>query len=239
MMSPPNSGKHLHLQRPFVDINPTSFANIVQSGDAPTMSKIKKESKGTFNFVTRQTESPLLCLPAELRNIVYAYTLGGNTWSINVSGGQAMSRADNAFKYALAILRVNRQIYEEAHLFPYIYNTFQGRHSGHLRVWIQSLSTVHRESIVCIKHCQRSYLIRGTNGVDVSPVFWMDTPHMTQWRLNGLRRIEIEIALNKWGLDIDEAESKAAKVVVLAKLRRLVEEEHPGVTIDVALRPGF
>ncbi|KAH6638224.1 hypothetical protein C7974DRAFT_451518 [Boeremia exigua] len=119
---------------------------------------------------THQHRSHLLRLPAELRNIIYAYTFGGNTWSINMSGGQT-PRADNAVKHALALLRVNQQIYAESHLFPYLCNTFAGRHNGHLREWIQSLCAMHRESITCIQHSHRGYLIKGANGVDVSPIF--------------------------------------------------------------------
>ncbi|KAF2622683.1 hypothetical protein BU25DRAFT_494780 [Macroventuria anomochaeta] len=183
--------------------------------------------------------SPLLRLPAELRNMVYIYTLGGNTWSINMGRGRTKPRADNAAKNALALLQVNRQIYAEAHLFPYLYNTFEGRHNGHLREWVQSLPSTHRKSITSIKRYQRSYLIEGAQGVDVSPIFWMDTPTMGQWKLKGLKRIEVEVALQKWGWNSNEEETKAAKVKALAKLRKLLEEEHPGVIVNVVLRRGY
>lgn len=158
---------------------------------------------------------------------------------MNMSAGQTKPRADNAVKHALALLQVNRQIYAEAHLFPYLYNTFEGRHNGHLREWVRSLSDEHRKSITFIKRYQRSYLIQGVCGYDVSPIFWMDTPRMAQWKLKGLKQIEIDVALQKWGWDSNEEETKAVKVKALAKLRKLVEEEHPGVIVNVVLRHGF
>ena len=166
--------------------------------------------------------------------MIYSYTFGGNIWSINM--GRVKPRADNAVKHALALLQVNRQIYAEAHLFPYLYSTFEGRHNGHLRTWIQSLSHAQRNSIASIKRYQRSYIIQGVQGLDVSPIFWMDTPNMTEWRLNGLKRIDVEVMLNKWGWDCDEEETNAAKMRALAKLRKLVEEEHPGVVVDIVLK---
>lgn len=155
-----------------------------------------------------------------------------------MSGGQT-PRADNAVKHALALLRVNQQIYAESHLFPYLCNTFEGRHNGHLREWTQSLCAMHRESITCIQHSQRGYLIKGSNGVDVSPIFWMDTLNVSQWHLSGLKQIKVEVTLHKWGWGIDEAEATAAKAGALAKLRKLLEEAHPGLEVNVELKRGY
>jgi hypothetical protein len=169
--------------------------------------------------------------------LIYTYTLGGNTWSINMS--HTRPRVEKPIKHAFALIKVSRQIYAETHLFPYLYSTFEGRHNGHLREWIKSLSKEHRNSITCIKHYQRSYMIEGANGVEVSPIFWMDMPKMRQLELKGLERLEVEVVLNKWGWDSNEEEMKAAKTNALAKLTSLVEAEHPGVVVNVVLRREY
>ncbi|KAJ4346281.1 beta transducin [Ascochyta clinopodiicola] len=184
-----------------------------------------------LNTPKAQTDSKLLRLPAELRNEIYAFALGGNTWSINMNQGKP--RANNATPRALALLQVNRQIHAEAQLFPYLCNTFEGRHSGHLRIWVQSLTPTQRKSITSIKHYQRSYITEGVRGLDVSPIFWMDTPNMVQWNLEGLKRIEIEVVLHKWGWNSNEEGTKKVRARALSKLRVLVEDEHPGTEVVI------
>lgn len=187
----------------------------------------------------KQYDSPFFRLPAELRNMVYFYTLGGHIWTISMSGGKNKARADNAIEHSLALLRVNRQIYAEACFFPYLYSTFAGRHNGHLGEWVQSLSNEQRASITSIKCDRRGHIVKGPLDFDVSPTFWMDVPHMLHWNLSGLRKIEVEVALSTWGCwGVDEG-AEAAKLKVLARLRKLVEEEHPGVVVDAVLRRGF
>lgn len=143
---------------------------------------------------------------------------------------------DNAAPHALALLRVNRQIHAEAHLIPYLHNTFEGRHSGHLRTWIESLSEAHRKAITSVKHHQRSYIIESVAGLDVSPIFWMDTPEMGEWKLEGLRRIQVEVVLNNWGWENNEEEATKVRTRTLRKLRELVESEHAGIVVDVVLK---
>ena len=184
-----------------------------------------------------QTESPLLRLPAEIRNMIYAHTLGGHSWSISMSGGKP--HADNHTKQALALLQVNRQIYSETHLHPYLHNTFEGRHIGHLREWIQSLSNVQRNSISTIKFHLRGYIVQGAQGPDVNATFWMEVPRLAKYNLAGLKKIEIELALRKWASGMDEKVAEEAKSVVMHKLRDLLEEEHSGVMLEVVLKRGF
>lgn len=176
--------------------------------------------------------------------MVYAYALGGNTWSIKMTQsttGETEVRVDNGVKNALALLQVNRQIYAEAHLFPYLYDTFAGRHNGHLREWVKSLPDAHRRSITAIRRYQRGYIVQGLKGqgLSVNPVFWMDMPHMTELGLDGLKQIEIEVALQNWGWDTNQEEMNKVIVEAMVKLRKLVEENHPGVVVDVFLRRGY
>lgn len=79
-------------------------------------------------------------------------------------------------------------------------------------------------------------MIETANGVEVSPIFWMDAPKMGQWELNGLKRLEVEVVLCKWGWDTNEEETKVAKADALAKLMILIEAEHPGVAVNIVER---
>jgi len=57
---------------------------------------------------------------------------------------------------------------------------------------------------------------------------------MVQWRLTDLQRINIEVALRKWGRDVNEAEVKVKRDLLLENLHLTVEKEHPGVVVEVA-----
>jgi hypothetical protein len=76
-------------------------------------------------------ESPLLRLPGEIRNEIYAYVLGNKHYCVATSNhidhdtGQTLS--PNGFLTSskdLALLTVCRQIHTEAHLLPFVLNTF-------------------------------------------------------------------------------------------------------------------
>jgi hypothetical protein len=62
--------------------------------------------------------SPLLRLPAELRNQIYGYVLGGNTVDVNY-----WSRQQTGPHY-LGLLLANRQLHRETALGPYATSTF-------------------------------------------------------------------------------------------------------------------
>jgi hypothetical protein len=227
-----------------------NMTTIVENGSAATSSRrysspgYSQECADSNSSLVPQINSPFLRLPAEIRNMVYAYALGGNTWSIKTTqdvAGTAQVRADNGIKNALALLRVNRQIHAEACLFPYLYNTFAGVHNGHLYAWVKSLTYAERTCIRAIKRYQRGYVVRGLKdqSLTINPAFWMDVPRIVNWGLDGLERIEVEVALRKWGWDSDKEEIKRVVDEALVKLRTLVEVEHPGVEVDVFMRHGY
>lgn len=176
--------------------------------------------------------------------MVYAYVLSGYTWSIKMTqnaAGNPQVRADNGIKNALALLKVNRQIHSEARLFPYLCNTFAGVHNGHLHDWVKSLAQAERTGIKAIKRYKRGYVVHSlkNHAFTISPVFWMDEPRIMDWGLDGLQRIEVEVALQKWGWDNDKNEMKRTIDEALVKLRKLVEVEHPGVKVEVFMRRGY
>lgn len=180
---------------------------------------------------TQPSSSTFMRLPAELRNLIYYYAIGGNTWLIR--GSRAGACVGDTNKHALALLRVSRQIHSEASLLPYIHNTFEGRHDGHLKDWLGGLPIRHRKAVVSVKRHQRGYVVQGAQGLEVSPTFWMATPNMGGWGLDGLKRIEIEVVLSSWRWDSDREKVSEARNCALGKLRRLVEEQHPGAQLVI------
>ncbi len=175
--------------------------------------------------------SPFLRLPAELRNEIYKYALGGNTYTINMGKPRSNPYCK---KYPVALLQVNRQINHEAGLFPYLYNIFEGTHEGHLKEWIKSLTHAQRTSITTIKRHQRSYILQGVQGLKASPIFWMETPRMSSWGLEGLKVIVVDVVLNRWGWATDEGEHRKAKDLAIRQLKTILGDEHPGVRIEIA-----
>lgn len=175
---------------------------------------------------------------------MYAYALGGHTWCIKLTpsaGSGTKARVDNGIPNALALLRVNRQIYAEASLFPLLYNTFAGVHNGHLREWVESLPEVQRRCIRTVKRYQRGYIVKraGGEGLAVNPVFWMDLPRVAGLGLVGLERVEVEVALQRWTWDTEQEEMNEVVEKAMAKLRGLVEEAHPGIVVHVFSRRGY
>ncbi|XPS70397.1 beta transducin [Ascochyta lentis] len=92
---------------------------LVESTDEKIGDREKQGLQNERFTVTKrnQENSPLLGLPPELRNMVYKYVLGGNTYLVGLDGSFPA-------KFELALLVVCRQITAEAHLLPYAYNTF-------------------------------------------------------------------------------------------------------------------
>jgi len=182
-----------------------------------------------FGSTSRRRSSYLFLLPLELRSLIYLYVLGGRVWVIGVSG--IKPPADNGTTNALALLQANVQTHSEACLIPYKHNTFQGRHDGHLKTWVDTLSSAQRAALTSIKRHQRSYILQGTQGLEVSPIFWMEIPDMSTWGLTGLRRIEIEIVLTRWSCGSDREKVNEVKDRALEKLRALIQHHHPGVRL--------
>jgi hypothetical protein len=168
--------------------------------------------------------------------IIFAYALGGHTFRMNmryISRYTVLACADNPPPYALALLRVNRQINNEARLLPFPNNTFSGRHEGHLRDWLRWLSPEQRNQIKAVKFTRRGYIVESVRSADVSPSFWMNLPNVKWWGLEGLKRIEVELTLLGWGWVKDETMVEEAKEWVAARMKSEVERVHPGMQVVV------
>ncbi|USP77115.1 hypothetical protein yc1106_04389 [Curvularia clavata] len=99
-----------------------------------------------------QQQSPLLRLPAELRNKIFAYALGGRTFRFKTTGNYPWYIKNvTKYKHALALLQVCRQIYAETALLPFSTNTFSASRLYVLEEWAESLHSARAQSIKWIR----------------------------------------------------------------------------------------
>ncbi|KAF2440489.1 hypothetical protein P171DRAFT_489202 [Karstenula rhodostoma CBS 690.94] len=113
---------------------------------------IRKKKESTVTVAKDNQKSPLLRLPAEIRNIIYDYVMEDNHWSYPHNGGVVKTKASAVSKsqmsqtpqltetirndYALAMTLVCRQLYLETRLYPFDTTIFHAEicntgHSGH------------------------------------------------------------------------------------------------------------
>ena len=111
------------------------------------------ELTGENSAHQNQRESPFLRLPAELRNKIYGYVLGGKDykspfWQAFESSQDELLRD----KESLSLLSVCRQIYKETSILPFQLNTFQFEHQSDLSAWIKTLLPGQRDAIRALKY---------------------------------------------------------------------------------------
>lgn len=106
---------------------------------SPNSEVIKHRSAhfGRLILSNRQPESPLLRLPAELRNEIYHHVLGGlsirtdhspSPRKFRIDIRDVDSRSSAAWQtpgYLLALTETCRKVYDETSLFPYSLNVFE------------------------------------------------------------------------------------------------------------------
>ncbi|KAF9729785.1 hypothetical protein PMIN01_11718 [Paraphaeosphaeria minitans] len=96
-------------------------------------------------------ESSLLCLPAELRSLVWMHTLGGMVFEVHcwVSYGvnSFATRILNRQKNFLSLLRTCRRIHAEARLIPFMFNAFRIKSEQGLHAFVDTFEAAKREAI--------------------------------------------------------------------------------------------
>ena len=109
----------------------------------------------TFHRIKRnQEESPLLRLPAEIRNRIYEYALGlGRTFRMDIRRNANLVGVDKKSKEknCLSLLRACRQIYAEAVLIPFRVNTFVFHGQHIFDEWTSTVLPIRREAVASIE----------------------------------------------------------------------------------------
>ncbi|OCL15142.1 hypothetical protein AOQ84DRAFT_358288 [Glonium stellatum] len=112
--------------------------------------------------------SPLLRLPAELRNQIFVYAIGGQRILISIVGNPYSETVLHTYKHPdvrplagarpytssgeifVPISRTSRQIYNETALLPYKLNEFEFSSSRVMQRWMEERLPVQKRSISCI-----------------------------------------------------------------------------------------
>jgi hypothetical protein len=141
--------------------------------------------------------SSFLRLPAELRNQIYTYVIGGETfdiycWRRYTPYGFAtrILRKRRAF---LALLAVCRQLYSETRLLPFRLNAFRFKSQDAFHSWLDKFALDQREAIqnVSLVTWMARHMVEGEG--------WRSKPlHevLPVFRLPGLSKVEIEVRSN-------------------------------------------
>jgi hypothetical protein len=98
-----------------------------------------------------QRDSPLLRMPPEIRNRIYDFALGGNTFVLLKDDDTEKIVNKTKSKNALALLAVSRQLYAETALLPFSLNVFSSVSPSRLRSWASEIQPVHRNNITALK----------------------------------------------------------------------------------------
>ncbi|KAF1832936.1 hypothetical protein BDW02DRAFT_624666, partial [Decorospora gaudefroyi] len=158
-------------------------------------------------FQRNQRDSPLLRLPAELRNKIYRFVLGGNhirpycetvmgVWEVSFPGW-AYSRLQ------LALLEVCRQVYAETKLLPFSLNRFVGYPEHMFELLATSLTPTQANALKTVYFYVDQFGIYGLG----------DMPHcgLTRWFTVNLMELGKYEGLQKVGLVWYDSESEVLK----------------------------
>ncbi|KAH6638259.1 hypothetical protein C7974DRAFT_157487 [Boeremia exigua] len=107
-----------------------------------------------LEIVKMNSEAPLLRLPAELRNRIWEYTLGGNIFDVVfVETYKGRYVEEKTFVHSRtfkpntnALLQVCRQIYMETALIPFSHNAFRFQRWEAFE-WVRQLLPINQDSI--------------------------------------------------------------------------------------------
>ncbi|KAF2662775.1 hypothetical protein K491DRAFT_709439 [Lophiostoma macrostomum CBS 122681] len=119
----------------------------------------------------RNAETPLLRLPAEIRNRIFEFALGGNIIDIHKRRGTPRgafalrSGPSTNVRMLLGVLEVCRQIYHEAPTIPYSYNIFGFYNRDSFPEWCQGRKKAQLDAVRTIAPYtfQAQAWFRGTN----------------------------------------------------------------------------
>jgi hypothetical protein len=186
---------------------------------------------------TKPMISPLLALPAELRNIIWCHVLGGKTFdikcSVRIPWGVSVTNTTTS-PHQLALLQTCRQTYAETRFLILTLNTFQFKSEDAFKPWLAKFDTSQQAAIESVKlvtwkakHMVESRGFAPRRLVDVFPVELF----------KGLRSVEIEVRYTgvvrqdeKWACDGSELED-VDTVEAEGRLRLKLRKQHPRLDI--------
>jgi len=163
-----------------------------------------------------------LQLPAELRDQIYAYALGGIVWSVNGRLRAFAYRNDKIDRSYAAIGGVCRQFHDDTKLLPLCLNTFLFLHPGYIAPFIAKLNSRQKAAVFYMS--LRTY-------VSISP---SDLEHLgahsSLYTLPNLRLLDVII--------LAYSGDSAEKIEVAEKdMRSWLEQHAPqGAVIELSIK---
>ncbi|KAF3051920.1 hypothetical protein E8E11_003519 [Didymella keratinophila] len=187
--------------------------------------------------VCNRRKSPLLALPAELRNIIWSQVLGGITFdiecSVRILWGVSVTNTTTS-PHQLALLQTCRQIYVETRLLPLTLNTFRFKSEDAFKPWLAKFDVVQKAAIQSVrlvtwkaKHMVESRGFAPRRLVDVFPVELFKGLKSTRVEMRYTGLVEED---EKWacgGSELEDVDTVEAE----GRLRLRLKKEHPRLDI--------
>jgi hypothetical protein len=171
--------------------------------------------------------SPLLALPAELRESIWKLALGGQIFAIHCrpsyKRGRVATRVLNGQKNYASLLRVCYQIYIETKLVPFQQNAFRIRSEDALSLWFGRLQPWAQQAIAEV-HLVTWRAVHMVEGLMVFPRPLSKTLDLR--KLPGLQRVCIEVR-SKVG-DLQSGDSLA---IAEERLKQRIKKQHEHVQL--------
>lgn len=172
-----------------------------------------------------QRDSPLLRLPAELRNQIFQYALGCKTWTFLVrESHQQTVYVPSRLEHALALLAVCRQIYAETALLPFSLDTFSFDHYTDLQWWLKAQRPAQSDVVSTISIHHRLYLY----GILAELYDW----RLGKWessRLPALRVVHVKLSGNRITAESGPVSYSTAFNAKVCKITDRLESTNPGI----------
>lgn len=157
--------------------------------------------------------SPLLSLPAELRNIIWAHVLGGTTYNIKcelrIPWGTTIKNT-TVQENSLALLRTCRQIYSETRLIPFRLNTFHFKSEEAFKPWLAKFDKTQQAAIteVHLVTWKAKHMVerRGFAPRKLADVFPIETFVGLKWIHVEVRYTGVVMDCDKWACEGSELE---------------------------------
>jgi hypothetical protein len=156
-----------------------------------------------FSGKKNARQSPLLCLPAEIRNMIWKYAFSGK---VRVSSTTVVPRKDYD---RFSLLRVCRQVYHETGVLPYTTNTFCFSHisiATDFQLYLKPKQVKYIQSLVIEQYCP----LFSFNAKRICAIFQL--PH----KFTALEKVCVVLYAN--GEDVGSYSTSEPKVDVRAVL---------------------
>ncbi|KAH7086756.1 hypothetical protein FB567DRAFT_592626 [Paraphoma chrysanthemicola] len=180
-----------------------------------------------------QRDFPFLGLPAEIRNMIYSYVLGGRTITlglcdcVNIYGEKPRQLSGPIF-HDTGLVSTCRQIHTEAHMFPFQLNRFSldrmcelSKHSFRRFTPAQLREITHVRIRLDLAISRRSWSLHRTNVYDRLEVY-LEKNVWFRDILPGVRSVQLDVLTSERVLEEEADISGRDRKYILAEKRTMI-----------------